>query len=194
MSFDDERQAIIGVLEFTGRALEHLISTLQPESRKEFEDVWYGETRLRLDEAIGILRGEPPEEDTRARAYQFYEARGHAEGHDIEDWERAERELSNILRAENGPFHRLLRRVGLAGKSLKLKLRYLAEAATSGWPGKLLKLLNKFLGSLASAVHASEAVKEFKEWLEDLVIDRYDPILANLYSQSGADPFHMEKL
>jgi hypothetical protein len=194
MSFDDERQAMIGVLEFTGRALEHLISTLQPHGRKEFEDVWYGETRPRLDEAIGILRGEPLEEDTRARAYQFYEARGRAEGHDTEDWERAERELRNRLRTENGPFHRLLRRVGLAGKSLKLKLRYLAEAATKGSPGKLLKLLNKFLGSLASAVHASEAVKEFKEWLEDLVIDGYDPNLANLYSQSGADPFHMEKL
>ncbi len=68
MSFDDERQAMIGVLEFTGRVLEHLISTLQPEGRKEFEDAWRGETRPQLDEAIGILRGQPPEEDTRARA------------------------------------------------------------------------------------------------------------------------------
>src|SRR5260370_38754468 len=161
MSFDDERQAMRVVLEFTGRVLEHLISTLQPEGRKEFEDAWRGETRPQLDEAIGILRGQPPEEDTRARAYELYEARGRAEGHDTEDWERAERELRDRLRTENSPFHRILRRVGLAGKSLKLKLRYLAEAATSGWPGKLLKLLNKFLGSLANAVHASEAVKEF---------------------------------
>jgi len=185
---------MIGVLEFTRRVLEHLISTLQPEGREEFEDAWRGETSPQLDEAIGILRGEPPEEDTRARAYELYEARGRAEGHDTEDWERAERELRDRLRIENGPFHRLLRRVGLAGKSLKLKLRYLAEAATSGWPGKLLKLLNKFLGSLASAVNASEAVKEFKEWIEDLVIDQYDPNLANIYSQFGADPFHIEKL
>ena len=181
MSFDDERQAIVGVLQFTGRVMEHLISTLQPAARKEFEDVWRGETRPQLDEAIDILRGQPPQEDTRARADELY-------------WERAERELSDRLITENGPFHRLLRRVGLAGKSLKLKLRYLAETATSGLPGKLLKLLNKFLGSLASAVGASEAVKEFKEWLEDLVIDQYDPNLATIYSQSGPDPFHLEKL
>ena len=194
MSFDDERQAIVGVLQFTGRVMEHLISTLQPAARKEFEDVWRGETRPQLDEAIDILRGQPPQEDTRARAYELYEARGRSEGRDTDDWERAERELSDRLITENGPFHRLLRRVGLAGKSLKLKLRYLAETATSGLPGKLLKLLNKFLGSLASAVGASEAVKEFKEWLEDLVIDQYDPNLATIYSQSGPDPFHLEKL
>ena len=141
-----------------------------------------------------MLRGEPPEDDTRARAYELYEARGRVEGHDAEDWERAEHELREGLRSENGFFHRILRRVGLAGKSLKLKLRRVAEAATSGWPAKLLKLLNKFLGSLASAVHASEAVKEFKEWLEDLVMDQYDPKLAGIYSQSGPDPFHIQKL
>ena len=194
MSFHEEREAIIGALQFTGRALEHLISTLPPESRIEFEDVWHSETRAQLNEAIHMLRGEPTEEDTRVRAYELYESRGREQGHDAEDWERAERELSERLRTENGPFHRLLRRVGLAGKSLKMKLQRLAEAATSGWPGKLLKLLNKFLGSLAAAVHAAEGVKELKEWLEDLVLEQYDPNLVAIYSQSGGDPFQLQKL
>ena len=194
MSFNEEREAIIGVLQFTGRVLEHLISTLPPESRIEFEDVWRSETRAQLDEAIQMLRGEPSEEDTRVRAYQLYEARGRKPGHDTEDWERSERELRERLRTENGPFHRLLRRVGLAGQGLRLKLQRVAEAATSGWPGKLLKLLNKFLGSLATAVHAAEGVKELKEWLEDLVMEQYDPKLAAIYSQSGSDPFQLQKL
>jgi hypothetical protein len=194
MSFDEERQAIIGALQFTGRVLEHLISTLRPESRTEFEDVWRTETRPNLDEAIQILRGEPNEEDTRARAYELYEARGRRAGHDAEDWQRAERELTERLRTENGPFHRLLRRVGLAGKSLKLKLQLLAEMATKGMPGALLNLLNKFLGSLAAAVGAVEAVKELKEWLEDQVIEQYDSTLAAIYPQLGVDPFQLTKL
>lgn len=194
MPFLEERESIIGVLQFTGRVLEHLISRLPPESRTEFEDVWRTETRAQLDEAIQMLRGEPSDEDTRVRAYELYEARGRDQGHDADDWEQAERELSERLRAENGPFHRLLRRVGLAGKSLKLKLQRLAEAATSGWPGRLLKLLNKFLGSLAAAVHAAEGVKELKEWLEDLVFEQYDPNLAAIYPQLGGDPFQLNKL
>jgi len=194
MSFEAEREAITGVLQFAGRVLEHLISTLPPESRTEFEDVWRSETRAQLDEAIQMLRGEPNDEDTRVRAYELYEARGRKQGHDSEDWERSERDLREGLRTENGPFHRLLRRVGLAGKSLKLKLQRLAEAATSGWPGKLLKLLNRFLGSLAAAVGAVEAVKELKEWLEDQVIEQYDSTLSAIYPQLGADPFQLSKL
>lgn len=194
MSFHEEQVAIIGVLQFTGRVLEHLIAKLPFESRTEFEEVWRTETRVQLDEAIQVLKGEPSEEDTRLRAFELYEARGREAGHDSEDWQRAEHELSERLRTENGPFHRLLRRVGLAGKSLKLKLQRLAEAATKGMPEQLLNLLNKFLGSLAAAVHAAEGVKELKEWLEDLVFDQYDPNLAVLYSQSGDDPFQLKKL
>lgn len=196
MSFQDEREAIIGVLEFTGKVLEHLTSKLATPTQQEFVDTWHGETKPQLDEAIRVLRGEPSDEDTRARAYELYEARGHQQGYDAEDWARAENELSGRLRTESGPFHRLLRRVGLAGKSLKLKLRQLAQAASKGIPAQVLKLLNKFLGSLAGATPPIEAVKEFKEWLEDLVLepDKYDPNLQSIYSQSGSDPFHIEKL
>ena len=196
MAFVEEREAIIGVLEFTGRMLEHLLSQLNPEARKEFEDTWYSETRPHLDEAIGMLRGYPREEDTRMRAYELYQARGREEGHDVEDWERAAQELSERLRTENGPFHSFLRRVGLAGKSLKLKLRYMADAAKGGLRGKLLKLLNAFLGSLAGGVPGAEPIKELKEWLEDLVKDQKepDPNVSSVYFQSEADPFHIEKL
>jgi len=196
MSFIEEKEAIVGVLEFTGRLLEHLVSRLHQEASKQFEDAWSSETKPQLDEAIRMLRGEPREEDTRARAYQLFQARGYEEGHDTEDWERAESELRESLRAENGPFYSFLRRVGLTGKSLKLKLNYLAEAATSGWLGKLLNLLNKFLGSLAGGVPGAEPVKEFKEWLEGLVEDQSQPdqSVRTVYFQSGTDPFHIGKL
>jgi hypothetical protein len=196
MSFAEEREAITGVLEFTGRLLEHLMSRLETKDRGRFEDAWYSETRPQLDEAIGMLRGHPREEDTRRRAYELYEARGREEGHDPEDWERAEREISETLRAENGILHSLLRRVGLAGKSLKLKLQYLDEAASGGWRGKLLNLLNKFLGSLAGALHAAEPVKELKEWLEGFVENEpdSDPRISNIYLQSGYDPFRLQML
>ncbi len=196
MSFAEEREAIIGVLELVGRLLEHLMSRLDIEDRSRFEDAWYSETRPQLDEAIGMLRGQPREEDTRLRAYELYEARGREHGRDIDDWERAERELSEGLRKEMGPFHSLLRRLGLAGRSLKLKLQYLAEAARGGWRGKLLGLLNKFLGSLAGGLPGAEPVKEFKEWLEGLVENEPepDPSVSSIYFQSGPDPFYMGKL
>jgi hypothetical protein len=172
MAFAEERESIAGVLEFTGRLLELLISRLHPEDREPFQDAWYGETKPQLEEAIGMLRGQPRKEDTRSRAYELYESRGREHGHDTEDWERAERELSERLRSENGSFHSVLRRVGLAGKSLTLKLGYLAEAASGGWRGKLLNLLNKFLGSLAGGLPGTEPVKELKEWLEGLMLAR----------------------
>jgi hypothetical protein len=34
------------------------------------------------------------EDDIRRRAYQFYEERGREEGHDLEDWLRAEEEIT----------------------------------------------------------------------------------------------------
>lgn len=43
-----------------------------------------------------IATSEPPriEDDIRTRAYQFFEARGKEEGHELEDWLRAEEELA----------------------------------------------------------------------------------------------------
>jgi DUF2934 family protein len=192
----EERESIIGVLEFTGKLLELLMSRLDLEDRELFQDAWYSETKPQLDEAIRMLRGQPREEDTRIRAYELYEAPGREHGHDTEDWESAGREISETLRAENGPFHSFLRRVGLAGKSLKLKLRYLAEAASGGWRGKLLSLLNKFLGSLAGGLPGVEPVKEPKEWLEGIFENKpeLDPSVSSIYVQSGPDPFHMENL
>ena len=39
------------------------------------------------------------EETTRKRAYELYVERGMADGHDLEDWFRAEEELSGKARA-----------------------------------------------------------------------------------------------
>jgi hypothetical protein len=38
--------------------------------------------------------GEPTREQIERRAYELYLARGGADGHDFDDWLRAERELS----------------------------------------------------------------------------------------------------
>ncbi len=35
------------------------------------------------------------EEQIRQRAYEFYEARGREDGHDVEDWLRAEQEIAS---------------------------------------------------------------------------------------------------
>jgi hypothetical protein len=38
------------------------------------------------------------EEDIRRRAYEFYEARGKEDGHDLEDWLRADKEITRNVR------------------------------------------------------------------------------------------------
>ena len=77
-----------------------------------------------------------------------------------------------------------LRRVGLTGKNLAMKLHYLAKAASGGWRKTLLDLLNKFLGSLASGIPGVEPIKELKEWLEDQIADdpTADPGIKTLYA------------
>ncbi len=44
---------------------------------------------------VTSLRGEPQdiEEEIRRRAYQLYELRGREDGHDLDDWLRAEDEV-----------------------------------------------------------------------------------------------------
>ena len=42
--------------------------------------------------ASGVL----PEDEIRSRAFELYEQRGRQEGHDIEDWLRAEEEISKV--------------------------------------------------------------------------------------------------
>ena len=47
------------------------------------------------NKAIAIV--EPPriEEEIRKRAYELFEARGREEGHELEDWLRAEQEITD---------------------------------------------------------------------------------------------------
>jgi len=195
MPFAEEREAIIGVLEFTGQVLEYLMTRLGLEDRLVFEDAWYSETKPQLELAIRTLWGQPLEEDIRRRAQEIYEARGREAGREVWDWERAEAEFREAPR-EGGWLHSFLRRVGLVGKNLKLKLRYLAKAASGGWRKKLLNLLNKFLGSLAAGLPGAESVKEFKEWLEGLLDHEPDQDggIAAVYSEGGYDRFRQDKL
>lgn len=39
-------------------------------------------------------QNEPVEEQVRRRAYELYEARGREDGHDLEDWQQAEAEVT----------------------------------------------------------------------------------------------------
>jgi len=196
MGFYEEKMAIIGVLEYTRNVLENLILRMEPEDRERFQEAWSYETRPQLEEAIGMLRGEPRREDIQSRAYQKYVARGRAHGREVEDWAEAQSELREELISDHGPLRRFLSRVGLAGKSLRLKLEYLAAAASAGWRGKFLNLLNKFLGSLAGGIPGAEATKELKEWLEGLIENQPEPDLGikNAYIQAGLDPFWIETL
>jgi hypothetical protein len=84
-----------------------------------------------------------------------------------------------------------IKRVGLTGKSLTMKLHYLAKAAVGGWPKKLLDLLNKFLGSLAAGLPGTEQVKELKEWLEEQIGDDSTPDqeIIGIYTGGGYKHF-----
>ncbi len=44
---------------------------------------------------IFTVEPHPTEEKIRARAYELFEARGREEGHDLEDWFRAEEEITD---------------------------------------------------------------------------------------------------
>lgn len=49
---------------------------------------------------VSVMRDSRTEEETtRKRAYELYVERGMADGHDLEDWFRAEEELSEKARA-----------------------------------------------------------------------------------------------
>lgn len=194
MPFAEEREAIAGVLEFAGRFLEYLLTHLDPNDKPLFDDAWRSEIKPQLEFAIRMLRGKTVEEDIRRRAQEIYEERGREEGREVEDWLNAEGEFSEAVR-EDGWLHSSLRRAGLVGKSLKLKLQYLANAAMNGWGKRLLDLLNKLLGSLAAVIHGTEAVKEFKEWLEGLLNEPdQDPGIQPIYRQAGSDPFCLATL
>src|SRR6267143_2530862 len=105
MPFAEEREAIIGVLEFTGEVLEYLMTRLGPEDRLVFEDALYSETKPQLELAIRTLRGQPVEEDIRRRAQEIYETRGREAGLEVWDWERAEAEFREALAKAAGSTH-----------------------------------------------------------------------------------------
>ena len=83
--------------------------------------------------------------------------------------------LLQSVTSEHNPVWSAIQRVGLTGNNLRMKLHYLAKAAAGGWRKKLLDLLNKFFGSLASGLPGVEPIKELKEWLEEQIGDDPEP-------------------
>ena len=43
-------------------------------------------------------QGENAEEQIRQRAYELYEARGRQDGHELDDWQQAEKEIMGVRR------------------------------------------------------------------------------------------------
>lgn len=99
--------------------------------------------------------------------------------------------LLRPITSEDDSVWAAIKRVGLTGKSLTMKLHYLAKAAIGGWPKKLLDLLNKFLGSLAAGLPGTEQVKELKEWLEEQIGDDSTPDqeIIRTYNGGGYEHF-----
>lgn len=95
--------------------------------------------------------------------------------------------LLNSVTSEGNPIWSAIQRVGLTGNNLKMKLHYLAKAASGGWRKKLLDLLNKFLGSLAGGLPGVEPIKELKEWLEEQIRDDPEPDMG-VMSTYKSDP------
>jgi hypothetical protein len=99
--------------------------------------------------------------------------------------------LLQAISSETNSVWTVIQRLGLTGKSLAMKLHYLAKAAIGGWPKKLLDLLNKFLGSLVAGLPGTEQIKELKEWLEEQIGDDSTPDqeLVSLYNDQGYKHF-----
>ena len=53
------------------------------------------ESKRPAEKVSSTASGVPLEEDIRRRAYEFYQERGGEENHDIDDWLRAEDEISH---------------------------------------------------------------------------------------------------
>lgn len=144
MPLNEDRDAIIEVLQFIEKLFDLLIPRLTLFDRQLFQDAW-NETRPILAEQVTLLYS---------------------------------------ITSEQHPVWSAIQRAGLTGKNLLMKLHYLARAASGGWRKKLLDLLNKFLGSLASGIPGVEPIKELKEWLEDQIGEDpgSDPEIISLFT------------
>ena len=102
--------------------------------------------------------------------------------------------LLNSVTSESNPIWSAIQRVGLTGNNLKMKLHYLAKAASGGWRKKLLDLLNKFLGSLAAGLPGVEPIKELKEWLEELIGDDPEPDMGVMSTYNSHRRSHFREM
>ena len=56
MAFEDDRNALIGILQFTDLLFDHLIERLPPQDKTRFSDVWTNETRPALQQVVNTLQ------------------------------------------------------------------------------------------------------------------------------------------
>jgi hypothetical protein len=56
MAFEGDRNALIGILQFTDNLFVHLIGRLPPQDNARFSDVWTNETRPALQQVINTLQ------------------------------------------------------------------------------------------------------------------------------------------
>ena len=101
MPLDEDRNAIVEVLQFTEKLFDLLIKRLASDDHQLFQDAW-DETKPILQQQISLLRS---------------------------------------IQSEGDKVWTAIREVGLTGKSLVMKIHYLAKAASGGWTKKLLDLL-----------------------------------------------------
>lgn len=125
-------------------------------------------------------------DDTRSVIRQIVDARHVLFREDVrqlfvDSWAEVEPEIESamtLLQTSGAPLEKRLGEAGLSGKQLKLKLttfrRLLDQYKKRGTLTlltKLLKSINRILGSLISAMPGAEPIKEFKEAIEEELDD-----------------------
>ena len=83
--------------ELTDAAAEKLAVEEQQvtEELKKHQATQHGHSPILTAKTLAIEPSQNLEEDIRRRAYELYEARGCDDGHDLDDWLRAEAEITD---------------------------------------------------------------------------------------------------
>jgi hypothetical protein len=91
--------------------------------------------------------------------------------------QRLRSELQTIQTADEDKWKNLHEH-GLDGEALRLKFDELEDAAHKGWLGRTFRLSNVVLGSFSEVFVFLKPVKEYKEVLEQKLVDEPEPVQA----------------